>query len=68
MHYECALAVMIGKTAKGVKPADAMTHVAGYTVCNGYAIRDFLKNWYRPNMRVKNRDGGTVLGPCFVDA
>ena len=45
-----------------------MRHVAGYTVANDYAIRDYLENWYRPNLRVKNRDGGTVLGPWFVDA
>ena len=68
MHYECELAAVIGKTAKGVKAADAMAHVAGYTVCNDYAIRDYLENWYRPNLRVKNRDGGTVLGPWLVDA
>jgi len=68
MHYECELAVVIGATARHVRPADAMHHVAGYTVCNDYAIRDYLENWYRPNLRVKNRDGGTVLGPWFVDA
>ncbi|TDF55109.1 fumarylacetoacetate hydrolase family protein, partial [Cupriavidus sp. L7L] len=68
MHYECELAVVIGKPAKGVKAADAMAHVAGYTVCNDYAIRDYLENWYRPNLRVKNRDTCTVLGPWFVDA
>ena len=45
-----------------------MAHVAGYTVANDYAIRDYLENWYRPNLRVKNRDGGTVLGPWLVDA
>ncbi|PZP91338.1 MAG: 2-hydroxyhepta-2,4-diene-1,7-dioate isomerase [Variovorax paradoxus] len=68
MHYECELAVVIGKRAHKVKRADAMAHVAGYTVANDYAIRDYLENWYRPNLRVKNRDGGTVLGPWFVDA
>lgn len=68
MHYECELAVVIGRTARRVKAADAMAHVAGYTVCNDYAIRDHLENWYRPNLRVKNRDGGTVLGPWFVPA
>jgi len=61
MHYECELAVVIGRTAKGVKAADAMQHVAGYTVCNDYAIRDYLENWYRPNLRVKNRDGARGL-------
>ena len=68
MHYECELAVIIGKTAKNVARGDAMGVVAGYTVANDYAIRDYLENWYRPNLRVKNRDGCTVLGPWFVPA
>lgn len=68
MHYECELAVVIGRCATRVKAADALAHVAGYTVCNDYAVRDHLENWYRPNLRVKNRDGGTVLGPWLVDA
>jgi 5-oxopent-3-ene-1,2,5-tricarboxylate decarboxylase/2-hydroxyhepta-2,4-diene-1,7-dioate isomerase len=68
MHYECELAVVIGRPAARVARADAMRHVAGYTVANDYAIRDYLENWYRPNLRVKNRDGGTVLGPWLVDA
>ncbi|QTN25730.1 fumarylacetoacetate hydrolase family protein [Rhizobacter sp. AJA081-3] len=68
MHYECELAVVIGRTATRVKAREALSHVAGYTVCNDYAIRDYLENWYRPNLRVKNRDGATALGPWFVDA
>jgi 5-oxopent-3-ene-1,2,5-tricarboxylate decarboxylase/2-hydroxyhepta-2,4-diene-1,7-dioate isomerase len=68
MHYECELAVVIGRAAKRVKRADAMAHVAGYTVANDYAVRDYLENWYRPNLRVKNRDGCTVLGPWLVPA
>ena len=67
MHYECELAVVIGRPAWRVKRADAMRHVAGYTVANDYAIRDYLENWYRPNLRVKNRDTCTVLGPWLVD-
>ena len=68
MHYECELAVVIGKTARRVKAADALDHVAGYTVSNDYAVRDYLENWYRPNLRVKNRDGGTAIGPWLVSA
>lgn len=68
MHYECELAVVIGKRANKVLREDAMAYVAGYTVCNDYAIRDYLENWYRPNLRVKNRDTCTVLGPWFVHA
>jgi len=68
MHYECELAVVIGKTGKNVAKADAMDIVAGYTVANDYAIRDYLENYYRPNLRVKNRDACTPLGPWLVDA
>jgi 5-oxopent-3-ene-1,2,5-tricarboxylate decarboxylase/2-hydroxyhepta-2,4-diene-1,7-dioate isomerase len=68
MHYECELAVIIGQPGKDISRARAMEHVAGYTIANDYAIRDYLENWYRPNLRVKNRDGATVLGPWMVDA
>ncbi len=67
MHYECELAVVIGKTGRNVARAEAMDMVAGYTVANDYAIRDYLENYYRPNLRVKNRDGCTPLGPWLVD-
>lgn len=68
MHYECELAVVIGKTARHVKRDDAYDFIAGYTVANDYAIRDYLENWYRPNLRVKNRDTCTPIGPWLVDA
>ena len=68
MHYECELAVVIGRTARKVRRADALDFVGGYTVANDYAIRDYLENWYRPNLRVKNRPTCTPLGPWQVDA
>ena len=37
-------------------------------MCNDYAIRDYLENYYRPNLRVKNRDATTPVGPWIVDA
>jgi 5-oxopent-3-ene-1,2,5-tricarboxylate decarboxylase/2-hydroxyhepta-2,4-diene-1,7-dioate isomerase len=68
MHYECELAVVIGRTARNVPSNTALAHVAGYTVANDYAVRDYLENYYRPNLRVKNRDGATLLGPWLIDA
>ena len=68
MHYECELTVVVGKTTKRVKRDDAYGFIAGYTVANDYAIRDYLENWYRPNLRVKNRDTCTPIGPWLVDA
>ncbi len=67
MHYECELAVVIGRSAKNVKAGDAYSYVAGYTVANDYAVRDYLENYYRPNLRVKNRDASTPIGPWLVD-
>ena len=68
MHYECELTVVMGKTAKKVRRGDAYDFIAGYTIANDYAIRDYLENWYRPNLRVKNRDACTPLGPWLVDS
>ncbi|MGT2519581.1 fumarylacetoacetate hydrolase family protein, partial [Salmonella enterica] len=67
MHYESELVVIIGKTAHKVPAEEAMDYVAGYTVCNDYAIRDYLENYYRPNLRVKSRDTLTPIGPWMVD-
>lgn len=68
MHYECELAVVIGRPARKVKRENAYEYVAGYTVANDYAIRNYLENYYRPNLRVKNRDTCTPIGPWLVDA
>ncbi|MFK2827287.1 fumarylacetoacetate hydrolase family protein [Bacillus sp. B190/17] len=67
MHYECELAVVIGRPARNVKREEAYDYVSGYTIVNDYAIRDYLENYYRPNLRVKNRDTCTPIGPWFVD-
>lgn len=67
MHYEAELVAVIGKTARNVSREQAMDYVAGYTLCNDYAIRDYLENYYRPNLRVKSRDTLTPIGPYIVD-
>ena len=68
MHYECELVIVIGRTARKVRRDDACDFIGGYTVANDDAIRDYLENWYRPNLRVKNRDTCTPIGPWLVDA
>lgn len=68
MHYECELGVVIGQRCRDVAPERAGEVVAGYCVANDYAIRDYLENYYRPNLRVKNRDACTPVGPWIVDA
>lgn len=67
MHYECELVAIIGKSGKNIKREEALDYVAGYTICNDYAIRDYLENYYRPNLRVKSRDSLCPIGPWIVD-
>ncbi len=66
MHYECELAVVIGTQGAKIRREKALDHIAGYTVANDYAIRNFLEPYYRPNLRVKSRDACTALGPWLV--
>ena len=68
MHPECELVAIIGKPARHVAADKALEHVGGYTIACDYAIREYLENYYRPNLRVKNRDATTPLGPWIVDA
>ena len=67
MHYEAELVAVIGKTARNVQQRNAMDYVGGYTLCNDYAVRDYLENYYRPNLRVKCRDSLSPLGPYIID-
>ena len=68
MHFECELGVVIGTSCRNVAKEDAYSVVAGYVTANDYAIRDYLENFYRPNLRVKSRDACTPIGPWLVDA
>jgi 5-oxopent-3-ene-1,2,5-tricarboxylate decarboxylase / 2-hydroxyhepta-2,4-diene-1,7-dioate isomerase len=67
MHYECELVAVIGRRCRNVSRAEAYEVVAGYTVANDYVVREYLENYYRPNLRAKNRDGLTPVGPWVVD-
>ena len=68
MHPECELVAIIGKPARSVNAGEALNYVGGYTIACDYAIREYLENYYRPNLAVKNRDATTPLGPWMVDA
>ncbi len=68
MHYECELGVVIGQRCRNVARERAYEVVSGYCVTNDDATRDYLENYCRPNLRVKNRDTCTPVGPWIVDA
>ncbi len=67
LDYESELAVIIGKTAKNVKAADAADYIFGYTVLNDVSARLLQtthKQWYFG----KGLDGFTPIGPCITTA
>lgn len=68
MHPECELTAIIGRPAHRVPASEALDYVSGYTIACDYAIREYLENYYRPNLAVKNRDATTPLGPWVSDA
>jgi 2-keto-4-pentenoate hydratase/2-oxohepta-3-ene-1,7-dioic acid hydratase in catechol pathway len=69
VDYEVELAVVIGKTCKGVAASEAMRHVAGYTILNDVSARDF--QFGRPGGQWalgKSFDTFCPLGPWIVSA
>ena len=69
VDHEAELAVVIGRGGYAIRAADAMQHVAGYTVANDLTARslqgsDRAKKY--PWFRAKNLEGFCPLGPCFV--
>ena len=69
VDYECELAVVIGKKAKNVSKADALSHVLGYTCGNDVSARDWQKQFGGSQWsRGKFFDTFCPLGPVLVTA
>jgi len=77
LDLEAELAVVIGRRASRVQPADGLRHVAGYTVANDVTARDWQgqEKALRPGekgdgqwLRAKGSDTFLPLGPAFVTA
>ena len=75
VDYECELAVVIGKKAKGLSEAEALDYVAGYTVVNDISDRGFRPNPIRAErdrdkffdwQHGKWHDGSCPVGPCVA--
>ena len=65
LDFEGELAVVIGRTARHVKAADALAHVAGYACFNDGSVRD----WQRHTMQFtpgKNFPATGGFGPWLV--
>jgi 2-keto-4-pentenoate hydratase/2-oxohepta-3-ene-1,7-dioic acid hydratase in catechol pathway len=65
--YEVELVIVIGKTARDVSEADALSYVAGYCTGNDFSARD-LQRRTSQIMLGKIGDGFAPLGPWLVTA
>ncbi|UVK56908.1 fumarylacetoacetate hydrolase family protein [Mesorhizobium sp. AR02] len=67
LDYEGEMVAVIGKAGRHIAPAQALSHVAGYSIFNDGSIRDFQTK--APQWTVgKNFDGTGSFGPIFVTA
>jgi 5-oxopent-3-ene-1,2,5-tricarboxylate decarboxylase/2-hydroxyhepta-2,4-diene-1,7-dioate isomerase len=60
------LGIVIGREACRVVEAEALAHVAGYTICSDLSVPH--PSYYRPSLRYKARDGFLPLGPWVLAA
>ncbi len=65
IDYEAELAVIIGKTGRGISKADAFDYVWGYTIINDVTARD-LQGRYSQWLVGKSQDTFCPMGPWAV--
>jgi len=58
------LGIVLGRTACRVDVADALAHVAGYTIVVDFSLPQ--ESLYRPDLRLRARDGFCPIGPMVV--
>ena len=66
LNYEGEVAIVIGRTCRGVTPARAGDYIAGYTIANDFGLHDFRDTDAGSMLRVKGSDTLCPLGPGLV--
>jgi len=66
--WEVELAFVIGRKAQNVSEADALSYVAGYTICNDVSEREWQLEHGGQWVKGKSFDTFAPLGPCLVTA
>ena len=64
LEVGASLGLVIGRTACRVCEADALEHLAGYTIVNDISVPH--ASFYRPQIRFKARDRSCSIGPRVV--
>jgi 5-oxopent-3-ene-1,2,5-tricarboxylate decarboxylase / 2-hydroxyhepta-2,4-diene-1,7-dioate isomerase len=66
LNYEGEIAIVVGRTARNIRPEEAGGYIAGYTVANDFGLHDFRDTDAGSMLRVKGSDTLCPLGPGLV--
>jgi 2-keto-4-pentenoate hydratase/2-oxohepta-3-ene-1,7-dioic acid hydratase in catechol pathway len=66
LDYEGEIAIVIGKGGRRIPEADALSHIAGLTLCNEGTLRDWVRHAKFNVTQGKNWDGSGAMGPWLV--
>ncbi len=68
LDYEGEIALVIGRAGRRIAPSEALSHVAGVTLCNEGTVRDWLRHGKFNVTPGKNWDASGSVGPWIVTA
>ncbi|HZL31501.1 MAG TPA: fumarylacetoacetate hydrolase family protein [Pseudolabrys sp.] len=66
LDYEGEIALVMGKPGRRIAQADALSHVAGVTLCNEGTIRDWIRHGKFNVTQGKNWERTGSIGPWMV--
>jgi 5-oxopent-3-ene-1,2,5-tricarboxylate decarboxylase/2-hydroxyhepta-2,4-diene-1,7-dioate isomerase len=67
LNYEGEIAIVIGRTARNISPAEAGDYIRGYSIANDYGLHDFRDTDSGSMLRVKGADTLCPVGPGLVE-
>ncbi|MBI3703638.1 MAG: fumarylacetoacetate hydrolase family protein [Rhizobiales bacterium] len=68
LDYEGEIALIIGRQGRRIAQAEALSYVAGATLCNEGTIRDWIRHGRINVTQGKNFDASGSIGPWIVTA
>lgn len=66
LDYEGEIAIVIGKGGRRIAESEALSHIAGLTLCNEGTIRDWVRHAKFNVTQGKNWDASGAIGPWLV--
>jgi 2-keto-4-pentenoate hydratase/2-oxohepta-3-ene-1,7-dioic acid hydratase in catechol pathway len=67
LDYELEIAAVIGRAGSNVAEADALSHIAGFTIFNDWSCRDLQRDEMEVRLGpAKGKDAASSLGPWIV--